>query len=252
MNHWLEEWRRARCELIRKPACIDCMEKCPPTIALAEAGGIPVGMINRIIFEDLITHPKIAAGIADAADATVEQFNTLVHEKHWGKWEPGAKPKKRKPREETKLEAPARADERMRPVVMIDRNGMELQRFPSCTAAVNGTGCNERYIRNRCNRNLRGKTDEFANLKASFRWADEWEAMSEAERQETIYGGARAARLYEWRGEKHTIAEWARIANLQETTLRYRLKSGWDIDKAMKTQIRGYTAAQLAKEENRT
>lgn len=40
-------------------------------------------------------------------------------------------------------------------------------------------------------------------------------------------------RLIVWHGEKHTIAEWAKIKGMQRTTLQKRLKYGWSIEKAL-------------------
>lgn len=36
-------------------------------------------------------------------------------------------------------------------------------------------------------------------------------------------------------GQTKTIAEWARSQNIRSDTLRFRLKSGWDIEKALTT-----------------
>lgn len=38
-----------------------------------------------------------------------------------------------------------------------------------------------------------------------------------------------------WRGEERTVAEWARIVGLERKTLEYRIRSGWDAERALTT-----------------
>lgn len=40
-------------------------------------------------------------------------------------------------------------------------------------------------------------------------------------------------RKIEFRGETHTIAEWAKIKNMSRTLLRYRIEAGWSIERAL-------------------
>ena len=44
----------------------------------------------------------------------------------------------------------------------------------------------------------------------------------------------RSCHYVEYAGEKRTIAAWARIHGLSDSLLRYRLRVGWSLDKAMK------------------
>lgn len=39
--------------------------------------------------------------------------------------------------------------------------------------------------------------------------------------------------LYEWRGERRSVAEWARVTGIDRLTLRYRLRSGWPVERAL-------------------
>lgn len=56
------------------------------------------------------------------------------------------------------------------------------------------------------------------------RWAD---VKTQAENKTTV-------RMIEYNGEKHSIAEWARIYGVHRDTLRWRLnKLGWPIEKAL-------------------
>lgn len=50
----------------------------------------------------------------------------------------------------------------------------------------------------------------------------------------------RTNRYVEYNGEVKCISEWAEIYNLKTDTLSYRLKHGWDIEKALKTPARRY------------
>lgn len=43
----------------------------------------------------------------------------------------------------------------------------------------------------------------------------------------------------EYKGEKHTIAEWAGLYNLSYSALFHRLSIGWSLDKALNTKV-GY------------
>ena len=40
-------------------------------------------------------------------------------------------------------------------------------------------------------------------------------------------------------GETHTISEWSRMLGIKEATLRKRLKSGWSVEEAFNTSVRG-------------
>lgn len=40
-------------------------------------------------------------------------------------------------------------------------------------------------------------------------------------------------------GEAHTIAEWARLLNINRTTINARLKLGWSVEKALTTTVLG-------------
>ena len=48
----------------------------------------------------------------------------------------------------------------------------------------------------------------------------------------------RTNRLLIHNGETRTLAEWARVASLNEETLRSRLKRGWSVEKALTTPVK--------------
>lgn len=63
------------------------------------------GCSERLIFmleQGQVTHPIIADRIAEICGATAAQRDSIVHEKHWGEWQPGIgrKAGKRKRRQE--------------------------------------------------------------------------------------------------------------------------------------------------------
>jgi hypothetical protein len=39
--------------------------------------------------------------------------------------------------------------------------------------------------------------------------------------------------LYEWNGQRRSVADWARQSGIQRLTLRHRLKNGWPIERAL-------------------
>jgi hypothetical protein len=60
------------------------------------------------------------------------------------------------------------------------------------------------------------------------RWATQKEQSNNTRRNRQIVHN----------GVSHTLAEWADIANIRPITLAYRIKSGWDMDKALNTPVR--------------
>lgn len=56
--------------------------------------------------------------------------------------------------------------------------------------------------------------------------------------QLTQSNNKRSNKHYTYNGETHTIAEWARLYGIKDTTLRMRLsKRGWDIEKALTREV---------------
>lgn len=47
-------------------------------------------------------------------------------------------------------------------------------------------------------------------------------------------------RVIEHNGERHTLKQWADNAGMSLEALKYRLDSGWDMERALKTPTRGY------------
>lgn len=49
----------------------------------------------------------------------------------------------------------------------------------------------------------------------------------------------RVNKFYEYRGSKHTLAQWSRICGIRYGSLWARIKRGWDIESALTKTIRG-------------
>jgi len=251
--HWLEEWMRSECSIAtKKNPCGDCTELCAPCMILSQETGAYVSTIKKLALEpDFITGAALANRIAQATGATADQRDMLVNPIHHGEWKPD-----RRKRRLAKIAASGAREpaakagegESFRAIVMIDTTGRELKRFAGMAEARVYGDRNYIGITNRCDRKLAPGTDEFLPHGTTYRWADEWDGLTDAEKQadiqnQTLMEKRRQLREsvrkeYVWKGKSHTVAEWARIANLPEETLRKRLKSGWDFETAIKTPVK--------------
>lgn len=123
-----------------------------------------------------VTHPNIADRIADYTGATSEQRDTMVHSIHYGTYKPftvGPPPFN------ADMDGPIPFNSRG--VVALDRCGNELARFPHRRATCMAVGCSDQTVRNRCIRKS-ANFDEFELLEMTFRFSEEWDAMTEEER----------------------------------------------------------------------
>lgn len=188
--HWIEKFRAeykrkdgrtgiSRDELAklvrrRKVGCS------PKLIDILEHGGI--------------THPRIANAIAAVCEADEEQRNSIVHETHRGKWTPPPKPKKRSEilkehkGDRSKLPQPLAVNavkvlpETAKAVVQIDLYGREMARFCSISEAAQNAGVSLGVVQNRIKHRLSDAVDEYQVADCTWRFAEEWDAMSDAER----------------------------------------------------------------------
>ena len=131
-----------------------------------------------------VTHPAIADRIADITGATPQQRDMLVNPIHRGSYKPRpAKPHGPK-------QPGGNADEsssKTRAVVQIAISGSEIARFPSESAAAKAAGCCRATVCNRVKRDIGNKTNEFATYGYTWRFADEWDAMTIEERLRDMY-----------------------------------------------------------------
>lgn len=123
------------------------------------------------------THPRIANAIALACKATAEQRDSIVAERHRGKW----KPPDGDYTLETLKDAPRKPDCAVgeRAVVQIDRNGYIIGRYKSVALAVMFCGVTQYAVTERC---LRRAPNEFDKYGFTFRYANEWDKLTMTEK----------------------------------------------------------------------
>lgn len=137
------------------------------------------------------TVPKLADVIALACGATAAQRDEMVLERFRGrpyqsKAKAGEPPvialleQARGGARQIRLPKPA-PEPHTRPVVMIDKDGNELLRYRSIVSTVEDTGICKEAILSRINRTK--QLDEFEGYGVSFRLAEEWDRMTEAQRK---------------------------------------------------------------------
>ena len=133
------------------------------------------------------TVPAIADLIAEACGATAQQRDRLVLEKDLGTWKPrpGRKPTP-KPKAPVEEEPEPKNDGHHHPVVAVDRAGFAVMRFAGVKNAAARCGVSHKMVYSRCLRQL-GR-DEFRALGFTFRYAEEWDRMTDAERRADMAG----------------------------------------------------------------
>ncbi len=170
-----------------------------------------------------VTHPKLANRLAAACGATPAQRDQIVNKIHAGTWEPDNSQKyaaraanylrrraeARAMAEEARKRAEAEARERARaaelralngtgaaqhyggtpkrPVVMIDREGNVLKVYESVKAAADGEKWTDANVAQKCRRVVK---NEFRFSDTTFRYADEWNAMTPAQRVDDVKMGS--------------------------------------------------------------
>ena len=176
---------------------------------LAQLAGVSPALIG--ILEDqnrAITHPQLANQIAEICGATAEQRDSIVHKKHAGTWVPSGKkadfgkllrirqlqPRDEKPKGEV-LDLPRRPavqfGSNRRAVVVLNRDGKVLARYASIAAAGMKEDKNISCVAMRCARKV---GQEWKHNDKTFRYADEWDAMNEAQRRADMAGRYSSAR----------------------------------------------------------
>lgn len=180
--HWLEKFRT---EYVKK----DGTKGIDRSVFASQVRRRGVGCSAELIFiieNGGITHPNIANKIALVAGATAEQRDSMVHEERRGGWQP-PKAKRRAEFEKTPQPmAPNVIPDNARRVVMIDICGKEITRFESESAAADAVGCTATTVSNRCRRLTSPGTGEFRFTDCTWRFAEEWDAMSEEARMADI------------------------------------------------------------------
>lgn len=115
------------------------------------------------------THPRIADAIAIACNATQEQRDSIVDERHKGTWVPVLTKDDWRDKPITPRVGGARE------VVRVDAKGRIMNRYKSIEQASKATGMGTKRIYKRCNRKL---LNEFDVCDWTFRYANEWDKMT--------------------------------------------------------------------------
>ena len=176
--HWLEKFRNG----YRRPDGTRGVSREEMAAMVRSCGTNCCEELIYLIENGYITHPNIANTIAEIAGATKKQRDSMVHKDRRGGWEP---PKKRR-RAENALRSKANDAQGAcsgRPVVMLDMYGKEFARFESIEEAAQIIGSRLDGIKNRCDRSISYKVSEFIHSGFTYRFADEWDAMSALARE---------------------------------------------------------------------
>lgn len=123
------------------------------------------------------TNPRIANAIAMVCGATAEQRDSIVAEKHRGKWEPVKDVFAWGDWVFGKQTRPPLNDHS---VVMVDLQGRVLHRYESAKSAAKHSDISADSILNRCNHRM--KNEFYTCLPYTYRFAREWDKMSMAEK----------------------------------------------------------------------
>lgn len=169
--HWIEEFR-LNCRGANGKRGIDRGELAamvrrrgtgcsPKLIEILEAGGATI--------------PVIADKIALVCGATDAQYDEIVLDKYKGK---RIRRRSRRPPQKEKYLSPNATA-----VVAFDTMGIELERYESINAAAREAGVDAPVVAVRCQHKIVG--DEFKTAKRSWRYAEEWDKMSAAQRLDT-------------------------------------------------------------------
>lgn len=201
--HWIEKFRREYkrkdgrtgiiqeelAKMVRKTK-VYCVREGSKRKRLRTVGCSEV--LIEILEHGGITHPNIAEAIATVCGATEEQRNSIVHEKYHGEWQRTDQPAKprsneeRKKREEAKLNKAPKNEDKCKIVVQIGVDGTEMKRYKSLTDAAKNENVVISSVSIRCNHRISEHIDEFAYAGCTWRFAHEWDAMNEAQRQAEV------------------------------------------------------------------
>lgn len=122
------------------------------------------------------THPRIADAIATVCHATPEQRDSIVDEKHRGKWKAGTA-------ESQQVQTPAWKLHGEKPVVMVDGTGKVICKYSSTADASRASRIATKTIGEICKRK---RKNVLARYKFTFRYVEEWEAMSNEQQIQDI------------------------------------------------------------------
>ena len=178
--HWLEKFRR---EYIGPDG-----KKGISKNELAAMIKLKYGKCTATVIDNIelgcIVHPNIADAVARLTGATAQQYDSMVHPQHRGRRGTPKPEKKAKPEKPQKAAKNKRGSPR--PVVAIDKAGNEAARYDSGFQAAMAAGRSDAMIYKRCARRLAPGAYEFNKSDITWRYADEWDNMSESARRADI------------------------------------------------------------------
>lgn len=145
-----------------------------------------------------VTQPVLADAIAAVCGATREQRNSILAKHNWSNtwacpddsemetiirkaiyFATGRMPEVQKHDEHIAQKWAASFNKRG--VVKLDRMGNTIESYDSVLAAANLNSLSTKWVRNRCRRAIKDRQIMFAKG-FTFRYADDWDSMSQAER----------------------------------------------------------------------
>lgn len=221
--HWIEQFRKEyRHKDGRTGLSRDGLAK---MVRERKVGGRNVGCSENLIFileHGGITAPGIAAAITTVCGGTAEQWDGIVHEDYRGQWKPGWKtrfeprvkieaedamavsivsrgevkrgkaPKnigaEKKEAKPPKPQQPRLLEHQQRTVVEIDTAFQEVKRYANPEEVANAMETRLRSITIRCDRQVAHDMDEMQRFGCTWRYADEWDAMTPEQRIEDMTG----------------------------------------------------------------
>lgn len=127
------------------------------------------------------THPRIADAIATVCGATQEQRDSIVDARHKGTWEKISFVDTW--HKAVKEEENGHKIGYEKPVVKVNSNGKILARYGSLTAAENNGSMSLDAIRTRCRHGIK---NEFVKQDFTYRFADEWDKMTQLQRLQDL------------------------------------------------------------------
>jgi transcriptional regulator with XRE-family HTH domain len=130
-------------------------------------------------------HPAFADRIAKALRADRAQRDMIVLERH----RLNAPPEPPEAAEPKQMNNSIRRGAPKRPIVEVTRDGQEIRRYEGLQHAARVIGISKTPLQNRCDR-ARLREGEFRAFGVTWRWADEWDGMTLAERLRDIGAGS--------------------------------------------------------------
>lgn len=201
---WLREYREsAKLELDEFARVVNTYRR----LAKMPVNGIVSNTLVHILEVDdrTVTHPNLANAIAAVCGATPEQRDSIVAEEYRGTWTPGANDKQLVNKAIWKVtgKIPSDMDVSMmvkqtankqtnymanhsciqfRTIAKVDMYGHIIETYDTVKKASIANNIGEKFIRNRCKRNVKDTPPSGIKPMFTFRYLDEWDKMTREQR----------------------------------------------------------------------